>query len=40
MAGVVEYCFSGMRYKVRIDSEGIAIAFNILGIRTMANDKN
>ena len=38
--GVVEYCFSGMRFKVRIDSENTSLAFNLLGIRTMPNDKN
>lgn len=39
-AGVVEYCFSGMKYKVRLDDEGRAIAFNLLGIKTMQSDKN
>lgn len=39
-AGVVEYCFSGMKYKVRLDDEGRAIAFNLLGVKTMSNDKN
>ena len=38
--GVVEYCFSGMKFKIRLDSEGRMIAFNLLGIRTMALDKN
>ncbi len=38
--GVVEYCFSGMRFKVRLDSENTAIGLNLLGVRTMANDKN
>lgn len=38
--GVVEYCFSGMRLKVRLDSENVSIAFSILGVKTMANDKN
>lgn len=40
MAGVVEYCFSGMRFKVRLDAEHTAIALNLLGLKTMANDKN
>lgn len=40
MSGVVEYCFSGMRFKVRLDGENTAIALNLLGVRTMANDKN
>jgi hypothetical protein len=38
--GVVEYCFSGMRFKVRLDEEGRAIAFNLLGVKTMSSDKN
>ncbi len=38
--GVVEYCFSGMRFKIRLDNENSSIAFNLLGIKTMANDKN
>jgi hypothetical protein len=38
--GVVEYCFSGMRFKIRVDSENSSIAFNLLGVKTMANDKN
>lgn len=40
MNGVIEYCFSGMRFKVRLDGENTAIAVNLLGVRTMANDKN
>lgn len=40
MNGVVEYCFSGMRFKVRLDGENTAIALNLLGVRTMVNDKN
>ena len=38
--GVVEYCFSGMKYKVRLEGEGRQVAVNLLGIRTMALDKN
>lgn len=38
--GVVEYCFSGMRFKVRLDTENTSISFSILGIKTMSNDKN
>lgn len=38
--GIVEYCFSGMRFKVRLDSENTSIAFNLLGVKTMPNDKN
>jgi len=40
LQGVVEYCFSGMRFKVRLDSENTAIGFSLLGVKTMANDKN
>jgi len=38
--GVIEYCFSGMRFKVRLDGENTAIALNLLGVKTMPNDKN
>lgn len=38
--GVIEYCFSGMRYKVRIESEGVSIALSLLCVRTMLNDAN
>ena len=37
---VIEYCFSGMRFKVRLDQEGRLIALNLLGVKTMAQDKN
>jgi len=40
VAGVVEHVFSGMRFKVRLDSENCYIAFNLLGVKTMMNDKN
>lgn len=40
MQGVVEYCFSGMRFKVRLDQEGISIAVSLLGVKTMQNDPN
>ena len=40
LQGVVEYCFSGMRFKVRLDSENVSISFSLLGIKTMLNDKN
>ena len=29
-----------MRFKVRLEGENTAIALNLLGLRTMANDKN
>lgn len=40
MNGVVEYCFSGMRFKVRLDGENTAIAYSLLGVKTLVNDKN
>jgi staphylococcal nuclease domain-containing protein 1 len=40
MNGIIEYCFSGMRFKVRLDGENTAIALNLLGVRTMSHDKN
>ena len=40
MTGVVEYCFSGMRFKVRLDNENTAIAYSLLGVKTVTNDKN
>jgi hypothetical protein len=39
-AGVVEYCFSGMRFKVRLNTEGVSIGLNLFGVKTMADDKN
>ena len=39
-AGVVEFCFSGMKFKVRLENEGRAIALNLVGIKTMSSDKN
>ena len=38
--GVVEYCMSGMRFKIRLEQEHRIIAFNLLGVKTMAMDKN
>jgi len=38
--GVVEYCFSGMKFKVRLEQENRLIAFILLGVKTMASDKN
>jgi hypothetical protein len=38
--GVVDFCFSGMRFKVRLDTENTYIAFSLLGVKTMPNDKN
>jgi staphylococcal nuclease domain-containing protein 1 len=39
-AGVVEYCFSGMKFKVRLVDEGRCVAFSLLGVKTMMSDKN
>ena len=39
-AAVVEYCFSGMKFKVRLEHEGRAIALYLVGIKTMSSDKN
>ena len=38
--GVIEYCMNGMRFKVRLVTEGRMIGLNLIGIRTMALDKN
>ena len=38
--GVVEYCFSGMKFKIRLEQEGRLVAVNLLGVKTMAQDKN
>ena len=34
--GVVEYCFSGMKFKVRLEQENRIVAVNLLGVKTMA----
>jgi hypothetical protein len=33
MNGVAEYCFSGMRFKVRLDGESTSIDINLLGVK-------
>lgn len=38
--GVIDYCFSGMRFKVRLDGESRYIALSLLGCKCMVNDKN
>ena len=38
MNGVVEYCYSGQRFKIRIDSENVYVNFSLLGIKTPSND--
>jgi hypothetical protein len=37
---VVEYCLSGARVKLRIDSENVVIPFGIQGVRGLTNDQN
>ena len=39
-AGVVEYCFSGMRFKVRLEGENRYVSFSLLGVKTLQSDKN
>ena len=36
----MEYCISGMRFKVRLVGENCYIALNLLGVRTPSNDQN
>jgi hypothetical protein len=39
--GVIEHCFSGMRFKVRLEGgENRIISFALLGVRPLNNDKN
>jgi len=38
--GVIEHCFSGMRFKVRLEGENCYVALNLLGVKTPSNDKN
>jgi staphylococcal nuclease domain-containing protein 1 len=40
LTGVIEYCFSGQRFKVRIESESVCIPLCIHGIRCMTYDQN
>jgi hypothetical protein len=40
LAGVVEYCFSGMRFKIRLVGENCYIALNLLGVKTLSSDQN
>lgn len=39
-SAVVEYCLSGMRFKVRLQTEGRIIMLNLIGVKTVASDKN
>ncbi|CAI2381553.1 unnamed protein product [Moneuplotes crassus] len=38
--GVVEYCFSGQRFKIRVDSENCSIAFGLIGVKIPQPDAN
>jgi len=38
--GCIEYCFSGQRFKIRIDSENCSIAFGLIGIEIPQPDVN
>lgn len=38
--GVIEHCFSGMKFKVRLEGENCYIALALLGVRTLSSDKN
>ena len=37
---VFEFCFSVMKFKGRLEHEGIAISLNLEGIKTIMSDKN
>ena len=37
---VVEYCFSGMRFKVRLEGENCLLALSLIGVKTLSADKN
>lgn len=37
---VVEYCFSGMRFKVRLEGENCLLALSLVGVKTLSADKN
>jgi hypothetical protein len=39
-AAVIEYCFSGMRFKVRLEGENRYVSFSLLGVKTLQSDKN
>lgn len=38
--GVIEYCFSGQKFKVRLEGENCYIALSLLGVKTLSADKN
>jgi len=33
--GVIEYCFSGMRFKLRLEGENRQVALTLLGVKTL-----
>ena len=37
---VVEYCFSGTKFKLRIDGNNCMIPFSLLGVKSFSKDKN
>jgi staphylococcal nuclease domain-containing protein 1 len=37
---VVDYCFSGFKYKLRVDEKQVMIPFGLIGIKTFVKDKN
>ena len=38
--GVIEYCFSGHRFKIRLDDESCLIALMLEGVKSAAPDAN
>lgn len=38
--GVVEFCFSGQRFKIRLDSENCSVAFGLIGVKIPQPDAN
>ena len=38
--GVIEYCFSGQKYKIRLDSENCSVAFAQIGVKIPQPDPN
>ena len=40
MFGVIEYCFSGQKFKIRIDDENCSISFGMIGIKIPQPDMN
>jgi len=40
ISGVVEFCFSGQKLKIRLDSENCSIAFGLIGIKIPQPDAN